>query len=197
LAFADDNFIPSIHYSNGRLIEDMEKALESITKWLKKSGLKVNSAKTELCLFYKSDTTPVTITLADESVTSCKHINVLGVTFDSKLNWTAHIYNTVDKCAKSLNALKIIRKYFTTKEFLMLLRSNYYSVLYYNSEVWLIHSLSVANKKLLFSTSPNALKVAYNYIFQYISFMAIHSMAVRATPTLLTNYKLASMLYNV
>ncbi len=106
----------------------MEKALENITKGLKKSGLKVNSAKTEMCLFYKSDTTPVTIILGGERVTSCKHINVLGVTFDSKLNWTTHIYKTVAKCAKSLNAKKIKRKYFTIKEFLMLLSSNYYSI---------------------------------------------------------------------
>jgi hypothetical protein len=79
----------------------------------------------------------------------------------------------------------------------MLLTSNYYSILHYNSEIWLIHSLSVANKKLLFSTSANALKVAYNYRFQYISFMAIHSMAGRATPSMLTNYKLALMLHNI
>ena len=61
----------------------------------------------------------------------------------------------------------------------------------------MIRSLSVANKKLLFSTSANALKVAYNYRFQYISFMAIHSMAGRATPSMLTNYKLALMLHNI
>ena len=125
---------------------------------VEKSGLKVNSAKTEMCSFYKSDTTPVKIMLGGEEVTSCKHIDVLGVTFDLKLNWTTHIHKTVAKCAKSLNALKIKRKYFTTKEFLMLLTSNYYSILYYNSEIWMIHSLSVANKKLLFSTSANALK---------------------------------------
>ena len=35
LAFADDNFIPRIHYSKVCLIEDMKKALENITKWLK------------------------------------------------------------------------------------------------------------------------------------------------------------------
>ena len=33
------------------LVEDMKKSLEAITKWLKKSGLKVNDDKTELCLF--------------------------------------------------------------------------------------------------------------------------------------------------
>ena len=195
LAFADDNFIPRINCSKIGVIEDMKRSLGNITKWLKKSGLKVNSAKTEMCLFHKNDTTPISIVLGDDEVTSSKQINVLGVTFDSKLNWTSHIHNTVAKCAKSLNALKIIRKHFTTKEFLMLLTSNFYSIMYYNCEIWMIHSLSVANKKLLLSTSANALKVAYNYRFPFISFKAIHSLAGRATPSMITNYKLALMLH--
>ena len=35
------------------LITNMEKSLEAITKWLKKSGLKVNDNKTEICLFHR------------------------------------------------------------------------------------------------------------------------------------------------
>jgi hypothetical protein len=51
LAFADDIFVPKNNNSTTDLIDDMEKTLESITKWLKKSGLVVNAAKTDLCLF--------------------------------------------------------------------------------------------------------------------------------------------------
>jgi hypothetical protein len=57
----------------------MEK---SIIKWLKKSGLKVNDAKTDLCLFYKNDTTPVVLMLGDSLIRSKHEINVLGVVFD-------------------------------------------------------------------------------------------------------------------
>ena len=197
LAFADDNFIPKINTSKECLISDMEIALVKIIKWLSDSGLKVNYTKTELCLFYKNDTTPVTISLGGVNITSSKNINVLGLLFDSKLNWSTHICHTISKSQKSLNALKIIRKYFTTNEFMMLLTSNYYSILYYNSEIWLIPSLTVANKKRLLSTSTNALKLAYNYRLHFISHIAIHNMARRATPSMLTNYKLALMLYNL
>ncbi len=140
----------------------MDARLFIINQWLTNSGLKVNNVKTELCLFYKSDTLPFTcnIITCGTEITSSKTINVLGLMFDSKLNWTNHIYNAVSKSSKSLNTSKIIRKYFTMKEFLLLLTSNYYSVLYYNSEIWLIHSLSVSNTKLLLSTSSKALKVA-------------------------------------
>ena len=51
LAFTDDIFFPKTNNSTTDLIDDMEKTLESITKWLKKSGLVVNAAKTDLCLF--------------------------------------------------------------------------------------------------------------------------------------------------
>ena len=40
--YADDNFIIRINKDLNSLINDMEKSLEAITKWLKKSGLKVN-----------------------------------------------------------------------------------------------------------------------------------------------------------
>jgi hypothetical protein len=57
-AFADDTFIESKNINLQGLIVNMEKSLEAITKWLKKSGLKVNQIKTDLCLFHKNDITP-------------------------------------------------------------------------------------------------------------------------------------------
>ena len=48
LAFADDTFIPSWNVSLPLLIDDMQKKIEGITKWLKKSGMVVNQSKTEL-----------------------------------------------------------------------------------------------------------------------------------------------------
>jgi hypothetical protein len=83
LAFADDNFIPITNQSKSEIILDMERTLKSITKWLANSGLKVNNVKTELCLFYKSDTLPVALPLGGMDKTSSKTINVLGLMFDS------------------------------------------------------------------------------------------------------------------
>ena len=197
LAFADDNFIPKINTCKIDLVKDMEKSLTAVTKWLKESGLKVNDSKTELCLFFKHDTAPVTIKLSDDSIVSNNSINILGVLFDTKLTWSAHITKTITKAYKSLNAIKLIRKYFSIKETLLLLTSNFYSVLYYNSEVWLIPSLNLNCKKMLLTASSNALKLAYNYRFPFISYLNLHNMAKRATPSMFTNYKLALMLHNL
>jgi hypothetical protein len=37
-----------------------------------------------------------------------KSIDVLGVLFDSKLNWSAHILNVINKANKALEAIKLI-----------------------------------------------------------------------------------------
>jgi hypothetical protein len=104
LSFTDDTFILKTNICKRTLIEDMEKSLESLTKWLKISGLKVNNNKTELCLFYKNNIAPITITLDGVTINSANNINVLEVLFDVKLSWTPHIYNTIAKASKSLNA---------------------------------------------------------------------------------------------
>ena len=46
----------------------MEKSLKAITKWLRKSGLKVNQEKTDLGLFFKHDTATVTISEGDSII---------------------------------------------------------------------------------------------------------------------------------
>ena len=45
--FADDNFVIEFNSQINALIENMEKNLEMIVKWLKDSGLKVNESETE------------------------------------------------------------------------------------------------------------------------------------------------------
>ena len=49
--FADDNFVLRWNRCMVELIRDLERDLESMTKWLRDSGLKVNTAKTEMCLY--------------------------------------------------------------------------------------------------------------------------------------------------
>jgi hypothetical protein len=61
LSFADDSYEIIINKNKNQLMLDMEKSMDSITKWLKKSGLLVNDPKTDLCLFYQNDTKAVSV----------------------------------------------------------------------------------------------------------------------------------------
>ena len=70
-------------------------------------------AKTDLCLFCKHDCPPLIININGKFVISKRVINVLGVTFDSKLQWSDQVANASKKAIKAINAIKLIKRYFT------------------------------------------------------------------------------------
>jgi hypothetical protein len=53
----------------------------------------------------------VTIVVKNIAVKSLSNINILGVTFFSKLQWGQHIYLVIHKASKALHAIKQIRKF--------------------------------------------------------------------------------------
>ena len=66
-----------------------------VVKWLSDSGLKVNESKTEMCIFYKRDTHPMSIEVNGAVITSSSTMNVLGVIFDSKLQWSNQVAHSM------------------------------------------------------------------------------------------------------
>jgi hypothetical protein len=111
LSYADDTFFPKWNNSWQNLVKDIEKSLEAITKCLRDSGLKVNQGKTENCFFSKRDTALVRIKFDGTTIESKKSIKVLGVVFDSKLNWSDHIEYAINCAIRAYNAIKLIRKF--------------------------------------------------------------------------------------
>ena len=139
----------------------MQEKLVVITNWLSQSGLKVNEEKTALCLFHRKDQPLITIEFNNTLLTSKTNMIVLGVAFDSKLNWQTQVQNPITKAKKNLHAINLIKKHFKKDEILQLITANYYSVLYYNSE----HSFIIPpiEKKIL-SASANPLKLCTKYV---------------------------------
>ena len=86
----------------------MKLALEMITKWLKDSGLKVNDVKTEACLFHTRDQAQIKFEINGITVKTKPSMNVLGVQFDSKLQWHEHIQNVRRQLKKVLQPLFLI-----------------------------------------------------------------------------------------
>ena len=161
------------------------------------SGLKVNDAKTELCIFSKSDVAAITLTINTFQIKSKTQINVLGVIFDTKLKWHAQVENAIKKANKAKYAISLIKRYFTKQELNNLLTSNFFSILYYNADIWLIPSLKPQLMQQLLSTSSSALRmITLNYDYT-ISFIQLHSINKRATPTQIMNYKHALLLYKI
>ena len=197
LSFADDSYLLKSNKVLPQLIKDMEKSLEAMTKWLKKSGLKVNEAKTEVCFFCKNDTRPVEVMICNSKVTSKSTISVLGIIFDSKLNWSPQVHHAIKKANKALNAIKLIRKYFNSSELIQIITSNFYSLLYYNSEIWYTKSLNANLKQQIFASSARALKLSLHYPPELTNYMTLHKKTKRATPEMYNEYKLSLMLFKL
>ena len=85
-------------------------------------------------------------------------MNVPGVCFDSKLTWSLHVAKTINKVNIALLAVRLIKKYFTSSEIKQLITSNFYSILYYNSEIRHLPSLKQVLKQQLLLASARALK---------------------------------------
>jgi hypothetical protein len=96
-----------------------------------------------------------------------------------------------------LGAIKLIRKYFSTKELLQISTSNDFSVLYYNSEVWHLRNLHHDVKTQLMSASANAICVPLHFPDPYISFAELHRMTKRDTPEMIRSYKLCLLFYRI
>ena len=128
--FADDNYAVAIGKNKKTVLEELKKKVEIIIKWLKDSGLKVNESKTELCIFHRTENTEGRLVIDDAMIESKNEMNVLGITFDSKLQWTSQVSRAIKGANKSLQAIKLIRKYFTRNEIIQLLTSYFYSKLY-------------------------------------------------------------------
>ena len=175
----------------------MERKLENTVDWLTKSGMKVNEARTDLCLFHSRDSAPIIVKFNAVSIVSSKKINVLGVIFDQKLQWSDHIANCIQKSSKALTAIRLIRNFFTTEELLQLITSNFYSILYYNSEIWHLQSLKANLKQKLLSSSARAIKMCLKFSTLDVSFVRLHEMCNRSLPEIFLLYRHALLLYKL
>ena len=194
-AFADDNYSIQWHGDLGELKIRTEESLRNILKWMTAFGLKVNEARTELCLFSRHNIEQMTIKVGHQDIQTRSEMNVLGVVFDSKLKWGPQVANAISKSNKALNAIRLIRSFFSTGELLQLITSNFYSIFFYNSEVWHMKILHNTLKRQLLSHSAKAIKLCTRSAdVSLISHNDLHEMAVRATPDRLMDYKLALQL---
>ena len=99
------------------MVDNIQTKLANTEMWLRKSGMKINESKTCLCLFYNKDTTPIEIILNGVIIRSSKTINVLGVIFDQKLQWTEQIAHCTANSSKALTAIKMIKKKKTQRSY--------------------------------------------------------------------------------
>ena len=91
----------------------------------------------------------------------------------------------------------MIKKYFKNNEITTLLTSNFYSILYYNSEIWHIPSLAPELKQILLSASAIALKLSQPITNRMQSFINVHIECKRAQPEQIMLYKHAILIHKL
>ena len=139
----------------------------------------------------------ITISINGINVQSKQSMNVLGVQFDAQLNWSEQVSRVTTKAKQSLHAIRIIKKYFSHSEIRALITSNFYSILFYNSEIWHLPTLSPSNKQKLLSCSANALKLCTIGGGSGMSFENIHLINKRAAPEKMCLYKHSIQLFKL
>ena len=110
------------------------------------------------------------------------------------MSWSTHILNQNNKANRALHAIKLIKN-FSPHKILTLISSNFYSVLYYNIEVYHLPTIKPEIKQHLLSASANALKIAQCHPDWMESFIDMHMNLKRATPNKLLLFKHAVLLH--
>jgi beta-glucosidase/6-phospho-beta-glucosidase/beta-galactosidase len=109
-------------------------------------NIKGNSARIIKHLHKTSPQMPIDIIINNETVKSKSTMNVLGIQFDSQHKWDSQVAMAISKAERALHGIRLIKRHFRKDELKQLLTSNYYSILYYNSEVRHLPSLQVTLK---------------------------------------------------
>ena len=133
-------------------------------------------------MFYKRDHPLISLMVNNKLIRSNKSVNIFGVIFDNKLQWSNQVAQAINKSKKTLLSIKLITKYLTKSEIKQLITSNFYSILYYNCEIWLMPSLSPRLKQQLLATSSTALRLLNGVKDLIISFDLLHKLHKRAQP---------------
>jgi len=195
--YADDNYLVSGAKTLEELKHKTEQEANKLVKWFTNSGLKVNVTKTELVIFSKN-TNLLSIKLDGCEVKSKTTMKVLGVIFDSKQDWSAHINDVINKVSKTQFGLRCLKKYLSINELLNLVTSLGMSRLYYGAPVWLSRGLHEINQRKLMRASAGLIRSCLTaQDWTGVSFVDIHELSGKATPMMMSDYYQAIALKNI
>ena len=114
--FADDTFLCSQDKNFDLLELNVNVELRKVFTWLASNKLTLNISKSKYIIFSKKRKIPnLNIYINDTALERCKSYKYLGVLFDHKLDWKAHIEHIVSKVSKSCGALAKLRHCVDTK----------------------------------------------------------------------------------
>ena len=93
IALHTDDLLISYCHPNWRIIErKLKDGINIFEKFTQKNGFKFSTSKTYILNFTKlSITPPLELRFGNDRIQKCETVKYLGLVFDSKLDWKAHI----------------------------------------------------------------------------------------------------------
>lgn len=187
-SYADDSYVVTCAENHAELLEKTTQVMKNHLYWLKDNGMVCNVEKTELMIL-NSDT-PTTLVVEGRQIISQKEMKVLGITFDSNLNWSSQVSKVISKTNRMLHGLKKIRRHLNRQQSKQVTTSFYFSVLYYGIELWYHRNLAFHLKQKIRSAHYRALRLIHGEKTRD----QLDMEGKRATPDEWANYAAAKLL---
>ena len=138
--FADDTLLSLSDANLSRLENRVNTQLQYIGQWLNQNKLTLNYLKTTYLLFNKQPHGRISLKFSlhinQKEISRSESVKYLGVWFDDKLNWSAHIQKLSLQLARCCNILYHIRDFVNAHALVMLYYGFVYSRLTYGITAW-------------------------------------------------------------
>jgi len=198
VAYADDMYFIYVADSWESVSEMASQNTKKAMEWLKKSGMVLNSSKTEAAYFSTRElTNPPKIKIDGVLIETRPHIKILGLTFDHKMSWDIHVEKLLKEANSRTQAIRHIHPHLTKTECMNVAHGLFFSKLYYCSCVWLTDMLSKSLMKRITSSSNSCLRAVFGYKIKDISTVDLHKEADILTPYQKSFYDKAVMFWRI
>ena len=107
--FADDIAIWKTHRNINLLNKHLQIDLDHIFNWCRQWGFKLSATKSVAVMFsLKSQLKNMSLRISEKDIVIKKSAKFLGLIYDSRLTWSAHIEYIVNRCKTKINLLRCI-----------------------------------------------------------------------------------------
>ena len=178
--YADDNHItandPCLSTLIDRLSADSEKAIS----WFNSNYLGANPDKFQCVIMDRKGKVNVPVPVHGGTLASSGDLKVLGITLDTKMNFSPHVTEICKRSSRQINALKRISKFLDTKGRLAIYKSFIFSNFIYCPVVWIFCGRKNSNK--LEKLQERAIRFVFNdYSTSYKSLLKLANLLPLST----------------
>ena len=188
--YADDN----TQYATGKTLDELlnilEKETNIVLNWFKINEMKSNDDKCHLIVPNEFN---VSVKLGQEIIAAENSVTLLGVTIDSKLDFSEHIVSLLKKGNQKLHALARISKYVSQDKLKLIMNTFIKSQFNYCPLLWMFHSRTLNNR--INRLHERALRIVYKN--EELSFEELLELAGDVTVHQKNLQRLAIEMYKV